>query len=416
MKPDISIIILTSKISKQLKDCIDSIYKFTTLPYEIIIAYTGSVDKNTDELHIFPNARYLACHKMDTSLAYNKGIEDSNTDNIIILSPKVTVTPNWDTSILDCSQVIPSIGLVGKPKKPTNLSSVKNPEFQIADSLDESCLLIKKTVIDSIGGFDTRFYSTSFIFDDFFFRARLDGFELFYCNEDYAVKLHDTHTLDNIDYLDIYIDDRNKFINKWKKLLPVKNDLISEILNKLPTEGKGDILFLGDTPIIPNTLTKRGYTVESVPRSTGYRILSDKNKLYNIIILFDNITHERTLISLLEEGSSILKPRGLIIANIHNSLFIERVHHIFKGNFSIASFESNLKYPICCLSKPEIIASGEVAALELMYLVGFASKPTPDFQKIFKEICNTSPGSHSVKEELCIEEYLAVWQKNQFRD
>lgn len=416
MKPDISIIIVTSKISKHLKNCIDSIYKFTTSPYEIIIVYTGPTNKNTDELQTFPNSKYLPCHKKNTGFAYNRGIKQSKADNIIILSPKVTVTPNWDVAMLNCSQIVPSIGLVGKSKKSTTHPTKDITEIQIAESLDESCLLIKRIVIDSIGDFDEQFSSTTFLFDDFFLRARFDGFELSYCNEDYAVDAYDSHILDNIDYLDIYLEDRNKFIDKWKTYLPIKNDLISEILNKLPTEGSGDILFLGDIPIIPNVLTKRGYTVKSLPRSAGYHILLDKSKLYNIIILFDNITHEQTLIKLLEEGSSVLKPRGLIVANIHNSLFIERVQHIFKGNFSIASFDSNLKYPICCLSKPEIIASGEVAALELMYLVGFATKPTPNFQKLFKEICNTNPGSRSFKEELCIEEYLVVWQKGQFRD
>lgn len=416
MKPDISIIILTSEVSKQLKDCVDSICKFTTLSYEIIIVYTSSIDKNADELQTFPNSRYLLCHGMGTSLAYNRGIEDSKADNIIILSPNITVTPTWDIAMLDCSQRIPSIGLVGKPKKTTNLLTVKNPEFYVAESLDENCLFIKRSVIDIVGEFDRKFFSNSFIFDDFFLRARLNGFELFYCNEDYTEKKHYDPTLDNIEYLDVYVDDRNTFIDKWKELLPIKNDLISEILNKLPARGIGDVLFLGDNSIIPSTLIRRGYTVSSLPRSAGYNILADEDKAYDIIILFDNITHEQTLIKLLEEGSSILNPRGLIIANIQNSLFIERIHHIFKGNFSIAAFDSSLKYPLSCHSKPEIVLSGEVAVLELMYLIGFASKPTPDFQNIFKDICNVSPGSSSLKEELCIEEYLAIWQKSQFRD
>lgn len=416
MKPDISIIILTSKVSKQLKNCIDSIYKFTTLSYEIIIVYIGSIDKSTDKLQTFPHSRYLPCNEMDTGSAYNRGIQDSNADNIIILSPNVTVTPNWDIAMLDCSQLVPSIGLVGRAKKTTNLLTVNNPEFHIAESLDENCLLIKRPVIDVVGDFDRNFYSNSFIFDDFFLRARLNGFELFYCNEDYIEKNRHVPTSDNIDYLDIYVDDRNTFIDKWKKLLPIKNDLISEILNKLPARGIGDVLFLGDNLIVPNTLIRRGYTVSSFPRSSGYNILSDEDKGFDIIILFDNITHEQTLIKLLEEGSSVLNSRGLIIANIQNSLSIDRIHHVFKGNFSIAAFDSSLKYPLSCLSRPEIMASGEVAALELMYLIGFASKPTPEFQKIFKEICNLSPDSSSLKEELCIEEYLAVWQKSQFRD
>ena len=56
---------------------------------------------------------------------------------------------------------------------------------------------------------------------------------------------------------------------------------------------------------------------------------------------------------------------------------------LFQGNFSIAAFDTNKKYPIQCLSRPEIMASSEVAEMELMYLVGFASDPPIQFQKLF---------------------------------
>ena len=61
---------------------------------------------------------------------------------------------------------------------------------------------------------------------------------------------------------------------------------------------------------------------------------------------------------------------------------------------------------------PEIMASGEIAEMELMYLVGFASNLSTQYQKLFKEICKTNSISKSLKEEICIEEYLAICQKN----
>lgn len=411
MKPDISIIIITEEVSKYLEHCIDNIQKSTTLSYEIIVVDIGSGSEDTNTIGNIPQVEYVSYHYMDLGSAYNYGIKHSKANHIIILSPKINVRPGWDTTMVDFSRLFENIGIVGQSKNGTTPSSTASSEFHVVENLDENYLLIKRELIDSIGIFDSKFSSTNFIFNDFFLRARFAGFELLHCKEFYVEKKYDGYSSDNIDYLNIYHDDRNKFIDKWKKFLPVKNDLISEILKKLPMEGRGDILFLGDIPIIPNTLMKRGYNVNWLPRSAGYNIISDKRKHYDIIILFDNITHEQGIIKLLEDGRSILNSHGLIVANIYNSLFIERIHHIFKGNFSIGTFDENIKYPIRCLSKPEIISSGDIAQLELMYLVGFASKPPPEYQKLFKEICKTSLSYDSLKEELCIEEYLVVWQK-----
>lgn len=416
MGPDISILILVSKVSNRLRECIDSIEKYTNLPHEIILLYSDTTEQSLDCLQKFSNTRYLPCPNMNTAMAYNSGIKEAQSENILILSPRATVKPHWDRDIIDCSNIIPSIGLVGRPKKAIRTEALESLDFYIAESLDEDCLLIKKTVTDSIGYFDDEFSTSSFMFDDFFLRARQSGFELFYCNEDYFTMPSDDTPMDNIDYLDIYIDNRDRFIDKWQGQLPIKNDLIGEILNKIPPMGKGNVLFLGDDLIIPNTLCRRGYKVHSLPRTKGYSDFLNQASLYNIIILFDNITHEETLIRLLKSGKATLESRGLMVANVQNSLYIERVQQVFKGNFSIAAFDPSLKYPLSCLSKPEIMVAGEVANLELMYLVGFAAKPNPEFQQIFKEIYSTDPGNSSFKEELCIEEYLAVWQKNQSRD
>lgn len=406
MKPNFSIIILTETMN--LKTCIDNINKFTTSPYEIIVVYTGPNDINIDHSQY----KYISCHDMNISLAYNNGLEIAKGDLLVMLSPNVTVSANWDRELLTCAQLSENIGLIGRTKRKTKTSTMEELGSHIVDVLDEDCLLIKRKVIDHIGDFDERFSSKHFMFSDFFLRTRLAGFELLHCNENYIEKNYDMQMLDNIDYLNIYQNDRKKFVEKWREFLPIKNDLITEILNKLPVEAMGDILFLGDNPIIPNTLMNRGYSVVSITCSDGYNILWNKKETYDIIILFDNITHECNLIKLLKDGKKILNHRGLIIANIYNSLYIERIHHVFRGNFSIAAFDTNKKYPIQCLSRPEIMASSEVAEMELMYLVGFASDPPIQFQKLFKEICKTNPSSKFLREEICIEEYLAVWQKN----
>lgn len=412
VKPNFSIIIIAETVSENLKACIDNINKFTTLPYEIIIVHTGPNNPNDKNIDLM-QYKHISCYNMNISSAYNSGLKLSEGDNLVILSSKITVSANWDRDILNCTKLSQNIGLVGQAKRNTKMTKTKSSTSNIVENLDEDFLLIKRKVLDSIGNFDEIFSSIHFMFSDFFLRARLAGFELLHCNENYIGKRYNEPLLDKIEYLDVYQIDRKKFVNKWEKILPIKDDLISEILNKLPPKAIGEeLLFLGDNPIIPNTLINRGYNVSTITCHNGYSILQDKEKLYDIIIFFDNFTHESSLIRLLRDGGKILNQHGLIIINIFNALFIERIHQVFKGNFSIASLDINRKYPIQCLSMPEIMASGEIAEMELMYLVGFASNLSTQYQKLFKEICKTNSISKSLKEEICIEEYLAIWQKN----
>lgn len=406
MRPDVSIIILVSEVSEHFTRCIDSINNYTKTSYEIIISYIGPKVQNLKKL---ANVKYLSCHRMNIATAYNTAIKHAKGINIILLSPQVRVKPNWTSQIIEHSNLTPSIGLVGSLESNHKYYNSASSKLRIVGNLDKSFLLIKKAVIDDIGLFDAQFNNIDFIFNDFFLRARLSGFELAHCKRCHTIKSYNINTASNIDYLHEHTDNRGKFLDKWNRVLPIKVDLIAEILNKIPPISTSTVLFLGDNQIIPNTLLKRGCKVKSYSRSKGYQALQNKDHKYDIIILYDNLTHEQTLANILDIACSILRPYGLILANIQNTLYIERVHQIFRGNFSMVSFDPALKYPISCLSLPEIMLISGITPLELMYLAGFSCKPSIEFQQLFKEICNIDPGS-SLKEELCIEEYLAVWQ------
>jgi len=50
----------------------------------------------------------------------------------------------------------------------------------------------------------------------------------------------------------------------------------------------------------------------------------------------------------------------------------------------------------------------------LMYLVEFDTDLPIQIQTLFKEICKTNLSSKFLREKICIEEYLTVWQKNRY--
>ncbi|NMA95636.1 MAG: hypothetical protein GX974_06310 [Clostridiales bacterium] len=412
MAPNISILIFAPEYSNLLQRCLEKIAETTTLSYEIMLLSPRPLNVNLDKSEKPADIQFITCSNLSINKAYNKGFLYSKSDNIVIISPEIMVKHNWDVHIMKYAKIRSNIGFVGKLKKPISSTIMETSDFYITEALDDSCLLIKRFVVDIIGDFDEKFSSTSFMFDDYFLRARQSGFELSYCKEDLFRRSFSAEIGDNIDYLDTYLDNRNRFVEKWRRFLPIKNDIISEVLLNTVLIEEEHILYLGDDPIIPNTLERRGYIVRSISRSHGYSPLMKDNQRYNAIIIFDNITHEQTLFSLLDQAKSILMPKGLLFINIHNSLYIDRVYEIFRGNFTISHFDPNLKYPFYCLSKPEIMSSNKVSHLELVYLAGFTSKPSPEVQGILKEICNAGPAKNHLKEEFCTEEYLAIWQKN----
>lgn len=411
MKPTVSIIIVSSNTVERTKNVIKSVFENTMIDYELIVVDIGSTDETIEFLKEHKDVKLLLSKESQIIPAYNEGINSAIADNIILLSPKVVTTPNWVDELLKCAEANPSAGIIGAANVKFNYKLNKETEPYFVEQLKEHCLLIKRSVINQVGLFDEVYKGSSFVFDDLYLRIKLAGFELFYCPQAQIKIADEMDVLDTVEYLDIYQDDRKRFINKWGDFLPLKNDIFTQILKNIPFS-KGNILYLGDIPIIPNTLRRRGYSVDIYPRCTGYEALEKcKAGSYDGIIFFDNITHEKSFIKIIQDAKKLLRPNGIIIANINNSLYIKRLHNILNGNFSILGIEKELYYPIACLSKPEIIAWGEIANLTIIYLAGFATKLSPEYQDAFIEMSKLSISSKFIKEECSIQEYLVMWQK-----
>jgi len=201
-----SIIILTFNQLEYTKKCLESIAAKTPEPHEIIIVDNGSTDGTVEWLRNLAaeNSNYRLIENKENlgfALGNNKGIAEAKGDYIVLMNNDVVVTPGWLKRLVGVAQKKPQIGIVGPMSnyvsgpqlvkevtyKKTSLVGLSKfsktfarkhagqtmPYWRVVGF----CMLIKREVIDKIGGLDGRFGLGNFEDDDFSLRAALAGFE-----------------------------------------------------------------------------------------------------------------------------------------------------------------------------------------------------------------------------------------------
>lgn len=211
----VSIIVLTFNELKYTKMCLDSLVKYTGIPFELIIVDNGSTDGTGDYLKQFRSVIKDCPLCMDYRTIFNRknrgfaagnnqGIRVSTGRYVVLLNNDTVLTPNWLVNLVYCGECISSSGIIG-PRTNAVASkqlievSYKDLEemqrfarsfnrtdssrwFQV-DRLSAFCFVIKREVIDSIGLLDERFQIGIAEDDDYCIRARKAGY-LLYCAGD----------------------------------------------------------------------------------------------------------------------------------------------------------------------------------------------------------------------------------------
>ncbi|MGB9683276.1 MAG: glycosyltransferase, partial [bacterium] len=197
-----SIIILTLNNLEYTKKCIESIRKYTPEPYELIVVDNGSKDGTVEYLENQPDIKLV---KNPTNVGFamgnNMGMKLAKGDYVVILNNDTIVTQGWLTRFIACAESDPSVGIVGpRSNYVAGAQLIKNvsygndidamQEFARKWSLENSgkydetvrvigfCMLVKREVIEKIGGFDPLYESGNFEDDDFCIRAIRAGFKI----------------------------------------------------------------------------------------------------------------------------------------------------------------------------------------------------------------------------------------------
>lgn len=240
------------------KFCVESILKYTTCPYELILIDNGSSD-NTDEYFYslktrlsrdpLPYCRLLKIiiNKKNKGVcgALNQGIRDSRGSYVCYLNNDVIVTDGWLAGLVACAEKNGNIGIVGcsingyahegNPfpdikgfrgmdeiqKTAAAISLVRKGQTVDTIFVDGYAMLIKREVIDTIGYFDERFYPCWGDDFDYSLRARKAGYVLvkaldvfvfhFYSKSVSSQQFNAEHKSHSV----VRETSRRKFIDKW---------------------------------------------------------------------------------------------------------------------------------------------------------------------------------------------------------
>ncbi|MFH1842566.1 MAG: glycosyltransferase [bacterium] len=236
--PRASIVVLTHNALDFTRQCADSLLAHTSLDHEVIFVDNGSSDGSVEYLtglaRLHAHIRLLA---NETNLGYaagnNLGLAAARGEYLVILNNDVVVTPGWLERLVACADAVPNCGLVGPV---TN--QISGPQMLPAVTYDTTsleglaqfaaergrthagrsdshwrvvgfCLLVKRAVIDTIGGFDERFGRGNFEDDDFCLRSLLAGFT--------ARVAHDcfVHHFGGRTFLESGVDYNQSLVNNW---------------------------------------------------------------------------------------------------------------------------------------------------------------------------------------------------------
>jgi GT2 family glycosyltransferase/SAM-dependent methyltransferase/glycosyltransferase involved in cell wall biosynthesis len=241
-----SLVMLTHNQLPLTKACLESVLRHTREPYELVVVDNASTDATLAYLREleagFKRVPHEFCRKMTVianaanlgfAAGNNLGMAVAGGEYVVLINNDVVVTPGWLGRMLACARREPKIGLVGPMTNyVTGPQKVENPGYDLASfkGLDEFalafarehagealphwrvvgfCMLIKRAVIEKIGGLDGRFGLGNYEDDDFSLRAALAGFESWIAQDCYV------HHVGSQTFAELKVDYRQSLEKNW---------------------------------------------------------------------------------------------------------------------------------------------------------------------------------------------------------
>jgi glycosyltransferase involved in cell wall biosynthesis/ADP-heptose:LPS heptosyltransferase/ubiquinone/menaquinone biosynthesis C-methylase UbiE len=200
----VSIIALTFNQLDYTKAFVDSVFKNTRLPFELIIVDNRSKADTVKYLKKLRTAKknvkvILNKENLGFPKGVNQAIKISSGNYIVIANNDIIVTKGWLNRLIELAEKDKKVGLVGPiSNSVSGVQFDKNAGYKTIEEMHVYaakvcennkgkffhfprvaflCTLIKKEVINKIGGLDERFSPGNFEDDDFCLRAQLAGYK-----------------------------------------------------------------------------------------------------------------------------------------------------------------------------------------------------------------------------------------------
>jgi len=172
------------------------------------------------------------------SEAVNKGFRSSKGKYVVVLNDDCFVKGKWLSALVQLAESNPRIGIVGSKLlrvngKVTDTGAYITPDGRTVGEIDNpevphvvkgflGCsILIKRELIDQIGGFDEIFSPYLYEDTDFCYRARLNSWLVYYCPNSEVYHIHSASLRYEKPEHFRQIRERNMriFLERWKALM-----------------------------------------------------------------------------------------------------------------------------------------------------------------------------------------------------
>ncbi len=235
----ISIVLLTFSDLELTQQCLRTIRKQASEPYELIVINNGSTDETVaylqgqDDIQLVLNSE-----NQGIARSYNQGTGLASGRYILFMSYYSLLTENCLSNMLRCLQFHDTAAMVGPvsndvsghqriPISYRDISEMDNfaranreknlGETKQVFRLLSHCLLVKKEVLEELGGFDERFSPETYEDDDLCLRAINKGYSLHIARDAFVHYINPLAlpTADPASYFKLLAENRQEAIDKW---------------------------------------------------------------------------------------------------------------------------------------------------------------------------------------------------------
>lgn len=281
-EPEVSIIILTFNKSEYTYQCLESIIKYTDIPYELILVDNGSTDETLSFFDRIDNALII---KNKENLGFvkgcNQGAMSAKGKYLMFLNNDTLVTSGWLSNLVKTIEGYTGCGAVGckliwPNGRLQEAGSIiwaegiaqgygrgddpKKPEYSYLREVDYcsgACLLVRKDLFENLGRFDERYVPSYYEDSDLCLGIWNLGYKVVY-QPDVTV-IHYEYTSSGSQNAGTLMEANHiKFLNKWESTLKDRPQSSNTGLLSLRDRRAGKkMLVIDDT--IPAPHLGRGY-------------------------------------------------------------------------------------------------------------------------------------------------------------
>ncbi|MEQ6077774.1 glycosyltransferase [Bacillus subtilis] len=380
-----SIIVLTYNQLALTKQCLESIWKHTNNDcIEVIVIDNGSHDGTRDYLKQITSIKAIF-NKMNEGFAKacNQGLEVASGDNILFLNNDTVVTNQWLEPMIKLLYQDDKIGMVGPvsnyvsgpqqvPVNYTNVEEVEEIEdFSRLYCLQQRgrskavlrlvgfCLLVKKKVLDQVGGFDERFVGGSFEDDDLSLRVLQAGYQLKIALDSFVHHHgHATFTGNpDLSISQLYEENRQRFIDKWKVDVTTFFDSQPQLTALVPAEADS-ILHIGCGTGAAGTelLNRQSCLLYGIEKDELLQTIASPyyeqvisadvetcdlpypESFFDVILIGDLLNCSKNPRHTIETLAVYLKPSGSLICSIPNTAYADTFFSLLCGASTYTHF------------------------------------------------------------------------------